>query len=156
MDEPVLERDDDPQAPTTEVEGQIRELVDGQSYGVLCTQGDGQPYGSVVAYAFSQDLACFWFATPKTTRKYRLIQGCPKVALVICRQEADIMSGAAVTLTGAAAVLDSEHEQGAAKLVARHPHLESFCRAPTTAVIRLDVVRGFYVERFQEVTEWSP
>ena len=29
----------------------IRRLVDGQLYGVLCTQGQGQPYGSLVAYA---------------------------------------------------------------------------------------------------------
>ncbi len=157
MDEPVLDRDKHPDQPTAEVEGRLRDLINEQHYGVLCTQGAGQPYGSVVAYACSPALDRIWFATPETTRKFKLIQGCPKVALVIYRdQGADVMSGAAVTITGEATILDATRDAGVAQLLSRHPHLETFCAAPTTAVIRLDIVRCFYVERFQEVTEWSP
>ena len=34
----------------------IEKLVNSQMYAVLCTQGEGQPYGSLVAFAFSDDL----------------------------------------------------------------------------------------------------
>jgi len=47
----------------------IRRLVDSQPFAVLCTQGQGQPYGSLVAYAPTEDLANAVFATSKATRK---------------------------------------------------------------------------------------
>jgi heme iron utilization protein len=66
----------------------IRRLVDGQLYGVLCTQGQGQPYGSLVAYAMTPDLDSAVFATQKATRKYRLLSGCAHVALVVDNRSA--------------------------------------------------------------------
>lgn len=157
MDEPVLDRDKNPHQPPAGIEARIRHLLCQREYGVLCTQGDGQPYGSVVAYACPEDLGCFWFATPKTTRKFKLILECSKVALVVYQdQGADVMAGAAVTVTGEATVLDDERDIAVSELVSRHPHLDTFFAAPTTALIRLDVIRCFYVERFQEVTEWCP
>ena len=61
----------------------IRKLVEGQPYAVLCTQGQGQPYGSLVAYAVTPDLAFAVFATPRATRKFRLLSECDRVALLI-------------------------------------------------------------------------
>jgi len=37
--------------PGTNLEVTIRQLLNGQLNGVLCTQGQGQPYGSLVACA---------------------------------------------------------------------------------------------------------
>ena len=37
--------------PGTNLEVTIRQLLNGQLKGVLCTQGQGQPYGSLVACA---------------------------------------------------------------------------------------------------------
>jgi hypothetical protein len=51
----------------------IRALVEGELYGVLCTQGSEQPYGSLVAFAFGPDLSAAAFATPITTRKFQLL-----------------------------------------------------------------------------------
>ncbi|MDO8834221.1 MAG: pyridoxamine 5'-phosphate oxidase family protein, partial [Vicinamibacterales bacterium] len=59
----------------------IRRLLDGQRYGVLCTQGQGQPYGSLVAYATTPDLDSAVFATQKATRKYRLLSECAPDAI---------------------------------------------------------------------------
>ncbi|MCK7494095.1 MAG: hypothetical protein MZW92_24830 [Comamonadaceae bacterium] len=42
--------------PGEDLDRTIRRLLDGQLYGVLCTQGQGQPYGSLVAYAMTPDL----------------------------------------------------------------------------------------------------
>ena len=60
----------------------VARLVREQPYAVLCTQGEGQPYGSLVALAVTDDLSSAVFATPITTRKYRLLWDCDHVALV--------------------------------------------------------------------------
>ena len=86
LDEPILGPDFDsgstPHQDPSVLE-RIRELVQGEPFAVLCTQGGGQPYGSVVAFAFSQDLKSFVFATSTATRKYRLLTECDRVALVV-------------------------------------------------------------------------
>ena len=83
----------------------IRRLLDGQLYGVLCTQGHGQPYGSLVAFAMTPDLDSAVFATQKATRKYRLLSKCAHVALVVDNRSAlpgGLMEVEAVTATGRA------------------------------------------------------
>lgn len=44
----------------------IRRLVDSQLYGVLCTQGRGQPYGALVAYVMTPALDSAVFADRKS------------------------------------------------------------------------------------------
>jgi uncharacterized protein YhbP (UPF0306 family) len=112
------------------------------------------PYGSVVAFAFDQDLRSFVFATPTATRKFRLLCGCSRVALVVDnrgRFPDDLMKVGAVTVTGRAQQLEPDHEydKWAGLLTARHPYLESFVKSPSTALFRVDVVRFFHVTRFQ-------
>ena len=86
-DEPLFDLDagaaraDAPADPA--VRERIRRLVDKQPYAVLCVQGRGQPYGALVAFAFSQDLRHVIFVTPVATRKYRLLSECDHVALVV-------------------------------------------------------------------------
>jgi uncharacterized protein YhbP (UPF0306 family) len=139
----------------------IRELVEDQPFAVLCTQGDGQPYGSVVAFAFDQDVAAFVFATPRATRKYRLLSECDHVALVVDNRgkfPEDLMKVEAVTITGRAAELEPGPgaEKWAGLLTARHPYLRSFVDSPSTALFRVDAVRFLHVTRFQEVRQWIP
>ena len=139
----------------------IERLVREQPYAVLCTQGEGQPYGSLVALAVTDDLASAVFATPITTRKYRLLCDCDHVALVIdsrSRSIEDMMQVEAITATGRARQVPpgAEFEQEANLLVARHPQLELFVRSPTTALFRVEILRYFHVTRFQEVRQWTP
>jgi uncharacterized protein YhbP (UPF0306 family) len=163
IDEPALssvsERADGSDAER--VEQQIRGLVEGQQYGVLCTQGGDQPYGSLVAYAFDASLSGAVFATPVTTRKYRLLSECDRVSLLIdnrARFGDDVTRVEAVTATGRAVRLTPgpDLEPWSSRLLERHAYLESFLSAPSTALIRIDVVRFFHVERFQEVRQWIP
>ena len=63
------------------VRERIRGLMAAQPFAVLCTQGGGQPYGSVIAYAFDPDLRSFVFGTPVATRKYRLLGQCEHLVL---------------------------------------------------------------------------
>jgi hypothetical protein len=144
-----------------ELRDQIAQLVREQPYAVLCTQGGGQPYGSLVAVAATEDLSYFIFMTPITTRKYRLLCDCEHVALVIDSRShsiEDMLQIAAITATGIAKQVPSgpQFERDAKLLVNRHPQLELFVKAPTTALFQVDILRYLHVSRFQEVRQWTP
>ena len=165
LDEPLFDEEAEHETVASgdhpELEKRIRDLVQRQRYGVLCTQSRTQPYGSLVAFAFDDKLEHAVFATPVATRKYRILSECKQVALVIDSRPDhvdDFMSVEAVTVTGRATLLDDEadSEPWARLLVARHHYLESFVRAPSSALFRIDIVRFFHVARFQEVRQWTP
>ena len=139
----------------------IRHLVRDEPYAILSTQGDGQPYASIVAFAMTDDFRTAVFATPTATRKYRLLRACERVALLIdnrCKHPDDMMRIEAVTATGRALQVErgGEFDRWARVLVTRHPHLGGFVASPTVALFRVEIVRFFHVERFQEVREWRP
>jgi nitroimidazol reductase NimA-like FMN-containing flavoprotein (pyridoxamine 5'-phosphate oxidase superfamily) len=164
-DEPLLESDPSPQggaaAERRRLGERISQLVRGQPYGVLCTQGQGQPYGSLVALAVTDDLTSAVFATPVTTRKYRLLAECDHVALVIdsrATSSEDMMNIEAVTATGRAIEVAAGQEFGrwSELLIRRHRQLEAFIKSPTTAVFQVEIFRYFHVTHFQEVRQWIP
>jgi nitroimidazol reductase NimA-like FMN-containing flavoprotein (pyridoxamine 5'-phosphate oxidase superfamily) len=147
--------------PGESLESTIRQLLDGQLYGVLCTQGQGQPYGSLVAYAMTRDLDSAVFATQKSTWKYRLLCECALVSLVVDNRSAlpgRLLDVEAVTATGRAHEVapGSEFEQWARLLTDRHPYLDTFVRPPSCGLFRIDIERYVHVTRFQEVQQWIP
>lgn len=164
-DEPVLGRIFDTRHATevggTSLVEQIRDLIAGEPFAVLCTQGEGQPYGSVVAFAFDFELRRFVFATPKATRKYRLLTRCDRVALVVDNRGAhsgDLMQVSAVTITGRAHEVEHgiELQEAARMLTDRHPYLASFVKSPSTGLFCIEAIRFLHVTRFQEVSQWIP
>ena len=162
-DEPLLQADESPGVSKGDppLKNVIGRLLGEQTYAVLCTQGEGQPYGSLVALAVTDDLKAMVFATPKATRKYRLLCQCDHVALVVDNRSTesdDMMQIEALTATGRATeMMDSEDIARYSRLLlARHVQLGSFVASPSTALFRVDVVRYFHVTRFQEVREWKP
>jgi nitroimidazol reductase NimA-like FMN-containing flavoprotein (pyridoxamine 5'-phosphate oxidase superfamily) len=165
IDEPMFDSESKSREDNSEkivnLATQIRKLVDSQSFCILSTQGKNQPYGSLVAYAFTEDLKKFFFKTHVATRKYKLLQECPQVALVIdsrCQHLEDMTEVEAVTITGKATQLQSgaEYDLGVDMLSKRHSYLENFINISSTALFRIDVVRYFHVVRFQEVSQWIP
>jgi uncharacterized protein YhbP (UPF0306 family) len=164
IDEPLFGEGPDAEtfaAPDPAVREHIARLVETQPYGVLCVQGGGQPYGALVAFAFSRDLRHAVFTTPLATRKYKLLSECDRVALVVdnrSRTADDLMQTEAVTVTGRASWIDrgDEFDRWAGLLVSRHAYLKSFVEAPSCALFRIDVVRYLHVVRFQEVSQWVP
>jgi succinylglutamate desuccinylase len=115
----------------------------------------------MVAFAFSDDLSFAVFATPMATRKYRLLSECDHVALVVDNRPQhtdDMMKVEAVTATGRTTEVapSAEFNEYSRLLVGRHPQLESFVRASSCALFRIDVFRFFHVTRFQEVGQWVP
>ena len=139
----------------------IRDLVEGEPFAVLATQGDAQPYGSVIALAVSADLTQAAFCTSRATRKYSLLERCDRVALVIddrSKHGDDIRCVSAVTATGRGAELapGADHDHWQAELLARHPYLEEFLASPSCAIFLVEIVRYLHVARFQEVSQWIP
>lgn len=164
-DEPVLDQDSGDDIPEDrapdELPARIRRLVTGQPYGVLCTHGDRHAYGSLVAFAFSDDLDTAVFATPKATRKYRLLTDHNRVALVVDdrpQNQDEMMDVEAITATGKAIELSPgpEYDRATVLLLSRHPQLRSFIAAESTALFRIEVLRFLHVVRFQEVRQWIP
>jgi nitroimidazol reductase NimA-like FMN-containing flavoprotein (pyridoxamine 5'-phosphate oxidase superfamily) len=164
-DEPLFP-DDEPKLavssdPGSQLVKRIRRLVSEQLYGVLCTQGQGQPYGSLIAFAFSDDLSRAVFATPIATRKYHLLSECDRVSLVVDNRPHyphDMMKVEALTATGRAMEVPRgpSFEKLESLLIGRHPQLNSFVKASSCALFRIDIFRFFHVGRFQEVGQWTP
>jgi len=163
-DEPVIGREIDDSASENArqpLEAKIRHLLTTQSYGVLCTHGEHHAYGSLVAFAVSDDLTKAVFATPVSTRKYRLLTEHDGVALVVDDRPDfpdDMMRVGALTATGIAREVQpgAEREQWAARLVARNPGLEAFVAAASCALFTIEIARVLFVTRFQEVDQWVP
>ena len=164
-DEPLFYDTDAENSPgaagTPAVRDRIQQLADQQPYAVLCLQGEGQPYGALVAFTFSKDLQHAAFVTPIATRKYRLLSACAHVALVMDNRadKADaLMEIEAVTVTGCTQMIERgpEFDTWAELLVTRHPHLKPFVKDASYALFRVDVVRFLHVGRFQEVSQWIP
>lgn len=164
-DEPALIEAFDPShdqaVPEPSLRDRIRTLMSEQPYAVLCTQGGGQPYGSVIAFATNQELNSVVFATPIATRKYRLLSECDRVALVIDNRAGhpgDVSRIDAVTATGKAVKLKDSNvlDEWQKRLIHKHPHMREFICAPSTALIRIDILRYLHVVRLQEVHQWIP
>ena len=162
-DEPVLDEmtPGSVEPEPTPVAERIRNLVTTQPYGVLATHGDGHAYASLVAFSFSADLNRAFFATPKATRKYRLLSEHDRIALVVDDRPEHVgqmMNVEAVTVTGRAREVTSDPERLACgeQIVSRHPQLRSFVEAESCAVFEIEVFRFFHVSRFQEVRQWAP
>jgi len=165
-DEPFIVPEDDEDAVESghgreDAAAGIRRLVEGQPFAVLCTQGAGQPYGSLVAYAMDDDLHYASFATPRATRKFRLLSQCDQVALLIDNRSefpAELMKIEAVTATGRAKLVDrgAEFECWATLLTEKHPYLTRFVRSSSCGLFRVQILRYLHVCRFQEVRQWIP
>ena len=142
----------------------LRTLLTTQRLAVVATQRSGHPYTSLVAFVASDDLRRIAFVTSRSTTKYRNLFAAPRVSMLIdsrTHSVEDFTAGAAVTVLGRAAEIGDK--QGSALLegfLRKHPHLDAFARAPSTALCGVEVETYVLVTRFQHVvemrvSEWS-
>ena len=138
----------------------LRRLIATQPLAVLSTDGDGEPYASLVAIASTGDLRYLFFATTRATRKYANVTRNPRVALLVdnrSNRPSDFQDAVAATVLGQAEEISGpDREEGAAVYLAKHPRLEGFLSAPTCALFRVRVERYYLVSRFQSVAEYQP
>jgi nitroimidazol reductase NimA-like FMN-containing flavoprotein (pyridoxamine 5'-phosphate oxidase superfamily) len=138
----------------------LKNLFASQRFAVLATQGGGQPYGSLVAFAADDDLGQLFFATARGTRKYRNLAADSRVALVVdsrSNREEDLRDAVAVTAVGEARELPAaERDAPLGRMLARHPSLGAFLSEPDAALMAVRVDTYCLVSRFEDVVEFRP
>ena len=141
--------------PKENLDQEIRELLESQKLAVLATQGQGQPYTSLVAFASSPDLQEIYFATSRSTRKYENVTANPKVSLLVDNRSNDVSDfhlAKAATALGEVREADDPERQHIARLfLTKHPHLDDFVQSPTSALLRVRVKTYYLVSSFQKV-----
>lgn len=141
-----------------ETDRTLSALTKDQPLAVLATNGEDGPYATLVAVAVADDLRTVLFVTPRTTRKWANITADPRVSLLLDDRNdtpSDFVDGAAATFVGKARELTGEERSEAlGRFLSRHPHLEDFATAPTTALFSVQVHRIVLVTRFQNVVEY--
>jgi nitroimidazol reductase NimA-like FMN-containing flavoprotein (pyridoxamine 5'-phosphate oxidase superfamily) len=138
----------------------LRGLLVSQRLAVLATQGDTQPYTSLVAFAATEDLRLLVFATERATHKFTNVSVNPRVAMLVddrAHREADLSEATAVTATGLAEEAQGdEKDRLMALLLGRHPSLKAFLASSGCALVKVTVGAYQIVTRFQEVRELCP
>ena len=114
-------------------------------------------YGSLVAFAATDDLKSLLFATTRDTRKFDNLTLNPMVALVMdnrANQETDFHRAIAVTATGSVKESGAPEKDLLLKLyLSRHPYLKEFVTSPTCALLKVEVDNYYIVSNFQNVME---
>ena len=132
-------------------------LFTSQPLAVLATHNKGQPYGSLVAFAATDDLNYLVFSTTRSTRKFANLSADPRVAMVIDNRSnhpSDLRFARAVTATGRAEEISRDDSENFMKIyLNKHPHLEDFVASPSSALITIRVEVYYLVTRFQNVVE---
>ena len=133
----------------------LRDLFSSQRLAVIATQGGGQPYGNLVAFAETDDLKQLLFVTNRATRKYANLKADRRVAMLVDgrkNQLSDFQTALAVTAMGIAGeVPRSEKDILSHIYLRKHPHLVDFVNGSDNALIRVKVV-DYIVAKFSEIT----
>jgi len=142
-------------AENQDLETSIREILDSQGVAVLSTRGEEYPHACLVAFTFTPDLVSIVFATSRTSRKYDNIQRDGRASILVdtrTNEEDDFHKAAAVSAQGSIEELTGAGVDRIEELfLERHPYLESFLSAPTTALMGMKVSSYALVSRFQNV-----
>lgn len=138
----------------------LDDLLNTQKLGVLATQSDGQPYGSLVFFAATPDGREILFATYRATRKYANLVSNPRVAMLVdsrSNRDTDVHQAMAVTATGTVEEPNPSERDACRRIyLGKLPHLGDFVGNDACALLRLKVRTYYLVNRFQEVTEIHP
>jgi len=132
-----------------------------EHFAVLATDDNGRPYTSLVSYAVVPELNRIIFPTPRETQKYRNIIQSNNVALLIDnrtkKSKGSVMEAEAITIVGIAKPMrhGKKWDEMAAIFLKKHPGLEGFIRAETTALIIVEATRCIHVGQFQTVSVWD-
>jgi len=135
----------------------IRNILEHQRLAVLATEGDEGPYANIVSFTPSRDLKTLLFATSRSTRKFSNLMHSTKVSLLVDNRSnriEDFSDAVAITAMGSAREVQEKEKERALELILEiHPHLKTFLRSPSIAVMEVMVHKYIMVCRFQEVRE---
>jgi nitroimidazol reductase NimA-like FMN-containing flavoprotein (pyridoxamine 5'-phosphate oxidase superfamily) len=142
---------------TPELSDIVRDVLSAQGTGVLLTQGDDGPHGSIVAFVADEDLGRLAFVTPRSTSKATNIARHPRIAMMVDTRRGtplDFDDAISVEAIGDAYEVDgAERDEILERHLRRHPGLAPFAGAPDIAVVAIDVLRFVVVRRLRVVEE---
>ncbi len=146
-----------------DVANKLRALGSKEAFAVLATSDEGgKPYTSLISFAVTPDLKAVIFATPKNTRKFKNIKAMKDVALLIdnrSKKNRSFIETQAITVLGSARPLKRGRLwlEYAGIFLKKHPQLEEFVNASTTALVVIDVRSCIHVGNFQTITvmDWD-
>ena len=140
------------------MEAAISALLESQSLAVLATQRNGQPYTSLMAYAFTENLKELVVATGTSTRKHQNILTDSRVSMLIdnrSNQQQDFHEANALTIVGGVKEIPAHELQDyKERYLNRHPYLDMFLNSPSTVLLKIEVYHYLLVSRFQNVMEY--
>lgn len=137
----------------------LRKLLGSQPFAVLATQGGGEPYTSLVAFAATPDLSAIIFPTRAGTRKFDNLGENPRVALLIdnrTNSSSDYRDAIAVTAIGIAAAQPVSRGRHRRLLTAKHPSLAAFLAEPDCRIAVVRVSEYRLVTKFERVRVIRP
>ena len=120
----------------------IAGILTGQRFGVLTTDGQGQPYAHLVAFAGLSNLSGILFVTGRATRKFLNMRANSNVAILVdSRAGADTDVATAVAVTALGRPLETSAAEGKLTpvFIAKHPNLETFAARPENALMLIKV-----------------
>ena len=133
----------------------LKALFSSQRLAILATEGNGQPYGNLVAFAATDDLKDLLFATTRSTRKYANLSRAPRAAMVIdnrTNRESDFHEAIAATATGIVMEVEDPEKEPLLRLyLSKHPYLKDFVSSPNCALLKMNVETYYVVREFQNV-----
>ena len=134
----------------------IHNLLIKQKLGVLSTHNQGQPWGSLVAFAVTSDLKHIVFATPSGSRKFANIMDDVRVSRLLdnsVNTKSDFTKAIGVTVLGRARKL---RKSPSSKLLnaylAKHDNLRGFVLSRDCALMCIDVESYHVVEKFEQLS----
>jgi uncharacterized protein YhbP (UPF0306 family) len=135
----------------------LQDLMTTQNFGVLCTQSGGQPYGSLMCFAASDDLARIWLATERSTRKFKSMDADNRVAFLVentANKPSDTFEAVVVTATGKVGELTgTERSAALERYLVKNPQLTDFVASPSCALLELAIEVYQVVRKFQQAVE---
>ena len=139
---------------------ELKNLFQTRKFAVLATQRKTSPHASLVAFIITDDLKNLFFATERSTRKFKNMESNPKVAVLIdnrSNRELDFENAIAVTVFGTA-VKPPFSDPGKLLQVYldKYPKLQSFIHANDTAFVQVQIEKYSIVSQFQNVREYIP
>jgi len=142
------------------VQERLHILNNKQRHAVLATDSDGQPHTSLVAFALTPDAKGLLFATPKKTTKYQNMLDNNRVSLMIdtrSNSARGYMKSEAMTILGSATPLrrSNKWNELAGSFIKKHPGLEEFVMAHSTALVLVSFTKVLHAGKFQTVTVWD-
>lgn len=136
----------------------IHALLSSQPLAVLSTQRNGQPYSSLMAFAYTDDLREIIVATGNSTRKHQNIIEESRVSLLVdnrSNSEEDFHAAAALTVLGVASCMAADERLAYEELyLKRHPYLQEFLAALSTTLFKIEINHYLLATRFQSVMEY--